>query len=418
MHESLSNELSISLIVSVGPTDGPLDKLMSSLHQQTQPAQQILVMHWGNTDVAAIEGAIVLPVADNLGQALEVAFDKVTGEAFAVVCPNEHYEPQWLAKASALLVEHPQAGLAVIPPSSYALHPVVGRRDAAYHPWSAGFHGGTEVAHALHSRRLCNQQVLMRTELLRACGGFPKGLGGVAHWWARHQLAFLHGLCSTDEVLGYTKQSSWPNAHRSHDPKDLAALLDYLLAEPQQELWPLFARSAALHELGSGLAEVAANHPQYWTTQAQMMLGANFFAYHQHNQRLRLTNFRCQNRGLRADMEPHAEKLAGLCHRKGFTSVALYGAGQHTRILFEHWQQYGGPEVKAIITTSQPEQPTFMGIPLHGIDSWSADVDAVVLSSNSYEREMADTCRKQLPHMPCLAIWDPDQFSWMPESTS
>lgn len=96
------------------------------------------------------------------------------------------------------------------------------------------------------------------------------------------------------------------------------------------------------------------------------------------------------------------------CQTDRVRRVAIYGAGNHTRLLLPIWQSLGGPKIQCILVTDQPDEPVFMGHPVIGADDFDpADVDGIVLSSHGFEEQMGQTCRKRWPGTNVYSIWRP-----------
>jgi Glycosyl transferases group 1 len=96
------------------------------------------------------------------------------------------------------------------------------------------------------------------------------------------------------------------------------------------------------------------------------------------------------------------------CQVERTKRVAIYGAGNHTRLLLPIWQSLGGPRIRCIVVTGQPEETVFMGYPVVSADRFDPeDVDGIVLSSHGYEEQMAQTCSERWPQTNIYPIWRP-----------
>jgi hypothetical protein len=94
------------------------------------------------------------------------------------------------------------------------------------------------------------------------------------------------------------------------------------------------------------------------------------------------------------------------CLNDGVKTVAIYGAGSHTQLLIPIWEELGGPAIKQIVVTKEPAETTCVGVPIVSSQEFnSASVDAIVLSSQGSEDEMAGVCRKHWPEMKIYPIW-------------
>jgi hypothetical protein len=94
------------------------------------------------------------------------------------------------------------------------------------------------------------------------------------------------------------------------------------------------------------------------------------------------------------------------CRQRSIDKVALFGAGTHTRVLLPLWRALGGPSVDEILVSERCDCPkTFDGVPVRAVSTVTAlEVDAVILSSMSFESEMAKVCERW-PDIPIYAPW-------------
>jgi hypothetical protein len=89
-------------------------------------------------------------------------------------------------------------------------------------------------------------------------------------------------------------------------------------------------------------------------------------------------------------------------------TVAFYGAGSHTRLMLPIWRALGGPVVRSIVVSGVPTESTCCDVPVVSADDFDpSSVDAVVLSSQGYERVMAATCAARWPSLPVFPVWSP-----------
>jgi hypothetical protein len=100
------------------------------------------------------------------------------------------------------------------------------------------------------------------------------------------------------------------------------------------------------------------------------------------------------------------------CESDGIRTVAIYGAGGHTELLIPIWQMGGGPAIQEIFVTGEPSETIFMDLPLVSANHFDpAHVDAIVLSSQGFEQEMAGICTERWPEVKVYSIWQPLAFT-------
>lgn len=96
------------------------------------------------------------------------------------------------------------------------------------------------------------------------------------------------------------------------------------------------------------------------------------------------------------------------CQTDGVKTVAIYGAGSHTRLLVPIWKALGGPAIRRIIVTQAPGESICMGLPVVSAERFDpTQVDAIVLSSHGYEQDMAAACSERWPELKVYSIWRP-----------
>lgn len=92
------------------------------------------------------------------------------------------------------------------------------------------------------------------------------------------------------------------------------------------------------------------------------------------------------------------------CQRDGIRRIALYGAGGHTRGLLA-WGLPDWLDCRAILAESVPSEG-IRGIPVFRPDRFEfKEVDAVMLSSVSYENEMLESLSRIAPSLPVIPIY-------------
>jgi hypothetical protein len=109
---------------------------------------------------------------------------------------------------------------------------------------------------------------------------------------------------------------------------------------------------------------------------------------------------------LEESLRPRAAAAVQDCQNDGVRTIAIYGAGSHTKVLVPIWKDLGGPAIQNIIVTGEPTESTLMNLPVLGTDRFDpSQVDGIVLSSQEYEQEMAGICSERWPHVKLYSIW-------------
>jgi len=101
------------------------------------------------------------------------------------------------------------------------------------------------------------------------------------------------------------------------------------------------------------------------------------------------------------------------CRREGVESIYLYGAGAHTEMLVPIWRAAGGPRLAGVLVSERPVRGEMMGLPVIAAGELEpAAGDGIVLSSVTFERELAEAGRARWPALPIYAVWRP--LPWEP----
>ena len=84
----------------------------------------------------------------------------------------------------------------------------------------------------------------------------------------------------------------------------------------------------------------------------------------------------------------------------------VYGAGLQTSILIYIWDKLSLPTLSGIIVTEKGDHSDFQGYPVLSLDSIvESETNLIVLSSKSFESEMAANLDKSLPSVKRLSFW-------------
>lgn len=92
--------------------------------------------------------------------------------------------------------------------------------------------------------------------------------------------------------------------------------------------------------------------------------------------------------------------------REGVRSVAMFGAGGHTREMLRLWRRFQGPAPVSIVTSEPTGIEHIEDVRVVEAEAFDArGIDAIVLSSATHERAMAKTCRERWPWRRIVRVW-------------
>jgi hypothetical protein len=102
-----------------------------------------------------------------------------------------------------------------------------------------------------------------------------------------------------------------------------------------------------------------------------------------------------------------AAQAIARCRAEGWSKIALYGAGSHSSVLAQLWEEFAGPAIVAVIV-SRRDLVEFRGVPVcEAGEKLPAGVQAIVPSSHRDEAAMRRTAKELYPELPWVFLWDP-----------
>jgi hypothetical protein len=161
-------------------------------------------------------------------------------------------------------------------------------------------------------------------------------------------------------------------------------------------------RSGAFHHFGPQLVDLVLGDAGHWNLETLLLL---LYPLHDWSQRMASARHRRQE-NLQAGLERALPAIVEQCADDRVSRVVLFGAGSHTQALLPVWRQVGGPPVVGVIVTEPGPATDFMGLPVtRASDYHPSSGEGIVLSSNSFEAEMAAACRERWPDTPCYGLY-------------
>jgi glycosyltransferase involved in cell wall biosynthesis len=328
--------------------------------------------------------------------------------------------PECVETYVGLLDAHPRAGLAASRVATFRRAPSTWTYETDRWVPEAGYHDPEEIADEVRSRFFTSGQVMYRREMIEEAGGFHMDLSGFCDWFWLHSAAFRHGIAYSPKVLALFRLVENSLGHQSTEPARLRRIAERLLEilhEPRNaDLLPFFARSGVLHHLGLPMAELVLGTPRWWTPTVLALVQQNLHAWAEQNDRARLDRFRpLQPTAFEEDLEARVAEAVFACQHRDIRRVAIYGAGEVTEALLPIWRRQGGPGIQSIFTTGSSGPRELGGFTLGTLDAFDpSEVDAVILSSRTYEMEMAEALARAFPRLPRIGLWHPVVTSFLP----
>ncbi|MBI2565661.1 MAG: glycosyltransferase family 2 protein [Candidatus Schekmanbacteria bacterium] len=238
-----------------------------------------------------------------------------------------------------------------------------------------------------------------RASQVRAAGGLRPELRWHADWFLYMTMAFRSGFCYVPTPfvalrLDAGSYGSAGSANSVWQDAVLTALLETVDRECP-DLHGAFVRAAVFDFFGPVLRELVARIPSLQRESIIRLLAppaADVVAARKH------TGARAV---IRQALVRHAPILLSAPG-----PVAVYGAGGHTEMLLEIWEELRLPRPDLLVVSPPAVYRARFGLRVFAIDDPDLrHLGLVVLSSRSYEPAMARVMRQARPNTPFLSIW-------------
>ncbi len=262
---------------------------------QTRPADQIIVIDDGSTDdsLAIIKDFAsrystleVLENGVNLGlqRSVERAMERVRGDYLVWAASDDRLLPNFLERNMAVLARHPEAGLGFSETSvlqgdteevdHFAVNPAV---KHIFDITDLPEYANPEALRRRMKRAylpIASNTAVLRTDLIRAFGGFPRALEWHSDSFLACALAYRHGACVIPETLALIRANPGSYSSAMHDPVRqspvLRAMLDLMRQHPEYRKVRAVYREcpSALSPFGLIMFRVLCWRPQDWDLMA------------------------------------------------------------------------------------------------------------------------------------------------------
>jgi hypothetical protein len=263
------------------------------------------------------------------------------------------------------------------------------------------------LADVLKGGSIGSRTTIGRRTAMLECGGFRPELGWSAEWFLWLAVGFTHGICYIPESLAVLPRNpTSPLEAGESDPPQQEDVIGRLLALVRSPacrgVLPFFVRSAAFSRFGPHLVRLVLGSEEHWNIETLLLALSPLYDWNR-----ALADARRERPGeIKATLARLVPWVIEQCRRDGIERAVLYGCGSHTRLLLPLWLDAQGPPIVRIIATDPGETAELTGIPVTRADVYEPSPgEGIVLSSNSFEQEMADTCRTRWPSAPCYLFY-------------
>jgi glycosyltransferase involved in cell wall biosynthesis len=399
----------LSIIIPVFNHAGFLPSAIESSLQGTTSEVELVVIDDASTDAslsvadafaARIPRVRVLRNEQNMGveRSLNRGLAATTGEFVLFRAADDVTLPGFLDQAIELHNAHPCAAFCLGDTRFFCTDPTQGRTQRAGFPSRPVFVAPDDWNQAFGGNELSVCSAVLRRSALDRAGGFDPELFWVSDWALLVTLAFQNGcVYLPSPACAMRLSASSYNSAGSADPDRQHRIFTRLLqhfAALDEPAFSALSRSGILDFFRTPLRRLPPTLHAGIPPRIQELLAVL-------DRPAPDARRRC---GMPAALR---EFLASSgIGRTPNARIALFGAGGHTALLLEEWRNFSLPLPVLILVSAEPSAATVEGIPLARITvANAAAFDMIVLSSKSYEPELAHLARACFPDKCIVRIW-------------
>jgi len=244
---------------------------------------------------------------------------------------------------------------------------------------------------------------ITRRKAVLSVGGFRDKARWHADWFCLTTIAMRDGLIFIPHpITGFRLSSNSYGNSNLQNRKAQRAVLKYLVEEVMKYEEPLrtkFAESGAYCIFGEPLKSLIEEEIDSLPKKSRMLIK-------RHTDKNAIGQKNIESGFLGVVNRRLTEMRADLYFLKSLdaSKVFVYGAGLQTSFLLEIWKTLSLPPIAGIILTQAKDIASRSGLPVFSLNSLS-NVDLVLLSSKSFESEMAKNLDSHLPKAKRLSFW-------------
>lgn len=334
--------------------------------------------------------------------------EAVKGEFIVFRAADDLSLPDSFKTAHEVLSLNPQAGVCFGDVLYFADDPKCGQVERIALDSSPAFFTPEEFSQTLTSSHfLSGASTMVRTSAIRKENGQPPSLQWYADWYTFLSIAFQHGACCIPiPTVGFRLDA---NSYGNSGTQDIEAknrtiieLLKKLAKQPPNR-FERFIESGSLELFGKKLLQELIPDLECLPKDIKNKILSKL-----DTPKLSSIDAAKRDIGLpgviRRCLLESKIKVQQTTNKKGH--IFIYGAGTHTEVLLDLWNEENYPAPHAIITSTPQIENKFRNIPLKSInDIHPKASDLIVLSSKSYESSLKETCFQLWPHCQTISIW-------------
>lgn len=333
-----------------------------------------------------------------------------SGDYFVFRSADDVSYPGFFEESFKMLQTHPQAGISCTDCTFFTNN--YKKAAPQTQSWSKEptYFTPLNFARILKGEYIYGSTCIIKKESVWDAGTYLEDLKWSSDWFLMLTVAFRTGVCYIPKPLagnrmdpqGYAAKGM--AAFETQRPVN-EAILNYLTGK-FSDIKQFFALSGCLSVFGLNMAEVVLSNPKYWTPEIFALTLRPIQEWN--NQLDDIKNDKIPLH-IRSILVQKLKKIKALLKKKN-PKIVIYGASKHTQHLLKEWECLDLPNIHKIVLSDKPSLNNFLGIRCIPISEINPnETDMIIISSFTFEKEMTENCKKNIPNIPRLTFWNQNE---------
>lgn len=331
---------------------------------------------------------------------------KAAGDCILFRAADDYLVPDAISHAHEAFSHQPDATIAFGETIFFQDDPRIGTKETlALSEKTRFFEKNELLKHWIPDFNLPSNSCFVRKKALLSVGGFKREAKWHSDWLCFTTIALRDGLTFIPQpITGFRlNPQSYGNSNLMKQGSQ-RQVLRYLVNEVmnyEEELRTLFFESGAFAIFGDSIRCLLEEEKDSLPDGSEKLLPNEW--------ERKCFSGKIHHHGISGVVANRLENLIGQISSIENTegkAAYVYGAGLQTSILLYIWEKLSLPNLSGIIVSQKGDHSDFQGYPVFSLDSIAeAETYLIVLSSKSFESEMAANLDKSLPSVRRLSFW-------------
>ena len=334
------------------------------------------------------------------------ALTLASGDYVYASAVDDRVGPGLFEHSMRLLSEHPEAGLCCSDPASFDHTGIIGGNPNRWSDRPCYF-SSDSLAAVLKGGFIAGHTAIAKRSAMLEVGGFLPHLKWVCDWFLWLVIGFRYGICYVPEPLAAFRRradsfSAVGERDRVQQAEVLAHLLTLVRSPVYRDVLPQFVRSGVFHHFGPQAVDLVLGDTKHWNLETLLLM---LFPLHEWSASMASDQQR-RRANVSANLSQLVPWVIEQCRQDNVERTVIYGAGSHSEILLPLWREAYGPPITRIVVTDPGDSWEFMGLPVSRASDYRPTPGVgIVLSSNTFECEMAEACERMWPETPYFPLY-------------